>query len=199
MIQGDSTEYEILKEACKTLDTDDLFTAEIGVRQGQGSKIILDELIFKKHWHIGIDPYGDIKYSHYDNDEKIKWNGDSTPPTYPNSMKQQLIKDLDYPNFTLYQLGDDEFMKRFEDGVPIYRDKKQIKTKYDLVHFDGPHKTYNVIKEAIFFGERSHKGTVFVFDDYPKFDMDAVLKIIVNEFGFMLLKQGKNKISLKRN
>ena len=199
MIQGDSTEYEILKEACKTLDTDDLFTAEIGVRQGQGSKIILDELIFKKHWHIGIDPYGDIKYSHYDNDEKIKWNGDSTPPTYPNSMKQQLIKDLDYPNFTLYQLGDDEFMKRFEDGVPIYRDKKQIKTKYDLVHFDGPHKTYDVIKEAMFFGERSHAGTVFVFDDYPKFDMDAVLKIIVNEYGFMLLKQGKNKISLKRN
>jgi len=199
MIQGDSTEYEILKEACKTLDTDDLFTAEIGVRQGQGSKIILDELIFKKHWHIGIDPYGDIKYSHYDNDEKIKWNGDSTPPTYPNSMKQQLIKDLDYPNFTLYQLGDDEFMKRFEDGVPIYRDKKEIKTKYDLVHFDGPHKTYDVIKEAMFFGERSHAGTVFVFDDYPKFDMDAVLKIIVNEFGFMLLKQGKNKISLKRN
>jgi hypothetical protein len=199
MIQGDSTEYEILKEACKTLDTDDLFTAEIGVRQGQGSKIILDELIFKKHWHIGVDPYGDIKYSHYDNDEKIKWNGDSTPPTYPNSMKQQLIKDLDYPNFTLYQLGDDEFMKRFEDGVPIYRDKKQIKTKYDLVHFDGPHKTYDVIKEAMFFGERSHKGTVFVFDDYPTFDMDAVLKIIVNEFGFMLLKQGKNKISLKRN
>ena len=199
MIQGDSTEYEILKEACKTLDTDNLFTAEIGVREGQGSKIILDQLIFKKHWHIGIDPYGDIKYSHYDNDEKIKWNGDSTPPTYPNSMKQQLIKDLDYPNFTLYQLGDDEFMKRFEDGVPIYRDKKQIKTKYDLVHFDGPHKTYDVIKEAMFFGERSHKGTVFVFDDYPTFDMDAVLKIIVNEFGFMLLKQGKNKISLKRN
>ena len=199
MIQGDSTEYEILQEACKTLNTDNLLTAEIGVREGQGSKIILDELIFKKHWHIGIDPYGDIKYSHYDNDEKIKWNGDSTPPTYPNSMKQQLIKDLDYPNFTLYQLGDDEFMKSFHDGVPIYRDKKQIKTKYDLVHFDGPHKTYDVVKEAIFFGERSHAGTVFVFDDYPKFDMDAVLKIIVNEFGFMLLKQGKNKISLKRN
>ena len=199
MIQGDSTEYEILKEACKTLDTDDLFTAEIGVRQGQGSKIILDELIFKKHWHIGIDPYGDIKYSHYDNDEKIKWNGDSTPPTYPNSMKQQLIKDLDYPNFTLYQLGDDEFMKRFEDGVPIYREKKELINKYDLVHFDGPHKTIDVIKEVIFFGERSHAGTVFVFDDYPKFDMDTVLKIIVNQYGFMLLKQGKNKISLKRN
>ena len=114
-------------------------------------------------------------------------------------MKQELIKDLDYPNFTLYQLGDDEFMKRFEDGVPIYRDKKELRTKYDLVHFDGPHKTYDVIKEVIFFAERSRPGTVFVFDDYPKFDMDLVLKIIVNEFGFLLLKQGKNKISLKRN
>jgi hypothetical protein len=192
MIQGDSTEYEILKEACKTLDTDDLFTAEIGVRQGQGSKIILDELIFKKHWHIGIDPYGNLDYQHYD-------NSDSYTADYTNKMKQQLIKDLDYPNFTLYQLGDDEFMKRFHDGVPIYRDKKEIINKYDLVHFDGPHKTIDIMKEVIFFGERSHAGTVFVFDDYPKFNMDLILKVIVNEFGFMLLKQGKNKISLKRN
>ena len=75
----------------------------------------------------------------------------------------------------------------------------QFINKYDLVHFDGPHKTVDVIKEVIFFGERSHAGTVFVFDDYPKFNMDLILKVIVNEFGFMLLKQGKNKISLKRN
>jgi hypothetical protein len=199
MIDGDSIEYEILEEACKTLDKDDLFTAEIGVRQGKGSKVILDSLIFKKHWHIGIDPYGNIKYRHFDNDKNKTWNGNPNPPSYPNSMKQQLIRDLDYPNFTLYQLGDDEFMKRFSDGVPIYNEKKEVKTNYDLVHFDGPHSTIDVIKEALFFGERSHAGTVFVFDDYPKFDMDAVLKIIVNEYGFMLLKQGTNKIALKRN
>jgi len=192
MIQGDSTEYEILKEACNTLESDNLFTAEIGVREGKGSQIILNELSEKKHWHIGIDPYGNLDYQHYD-------NSGSYTADYTNTMKQQLIKDLDYPNFTLYQLGDDEFMKRFEDGVPIYRDKKELKTNYDLVHFDGPHKTIDVIKEAIFFGERSKPGTVFVFDDYPKFDMDTVLKIIVNQYGFMLLKQGKNKISLKRN
>ena len=137
MIKGDSTEYEILEEACKTLDTDDLFTAEIGVREGQGSQIILKELIEKKHWHIGIDPYGNLDYQHYD-------NSGSYTADYTNTMKQQLIKDLDYPNFTLYQLGDDEFMKRFEDGVPIYRDKKELKTNYDLVHFDGPHKTIDV-------------------------------------------------------
>jgi len=40
MIQGDSTEYEILKEACESLEADNLFTIEIGVRQGAGTKII---------------------------------------------------------------------------------------------------------------------------------------------------------------
>ena len=192
MIQGDSTEYEILKEACKSLDNDDLFTAEIGVRQGKGTEIILNQLVFKKHWHIGIDPYGNLNYEHYD-------NSGSYTCDYTNDMKLQLIKDINYKNFTLFPMGDDEFMKRFHDGVPIYRDKKEIRNKYDLVHFDGPHKTYDVVKEAIFFAERSHAGTVFVFDDYPKYDMDLILKVIVNEFGFMLLKQGKNKIALKRN
>ena len=56
----------------------------------------------------------------------------------------------------------------------------------------------DVISEVIFFGKRSKPGSVFVFDDYPYYDMDAVLKIIVNEFSFTLLKQGKSKISLIR-
>ncbi len=192
MIQGDSTEYEILEEACKSLEGDDFFTAEIGVRRGAGSKIILNSLLFKKHWHIGIDPYGNLNYQHYD-------TVDTCTADYTNDMKHQLIKDLDYPNFSLLQICDNEFMKRFYDGVPIYRDKKEIRNKYDLVHFDGPHKSIDVIKESIFFGERSHKGSVFIYDDYPKFDMDSVLKIIVNDYGFMPLKQGKNKFSLKRN
>jgi hypothetical protein len=191
MIQGDSTEYEILKQACETLG-DNLLTAEIGVRQGKGSLTILDSLKDKNHWHIGIDPYGNLNYEHYDN------SGEYTCD-YTNSMRLNLIKDMNYENFTLFPMGDDEFMRRFYDGVPIYREKKEIITKYDLVHFDGPHKTIDVMKEVIFFGERSHAGTVFVFDDYPKFNMDLILKVIVNEFGFMLLKQGKNKISLKRN
>jgi len=191
MIQGDSTEYEILTQACETLG-DNLFTAEIGVREGKGTSTILETLKDKNHWHIGIDPYGNLDYQHYD--ESSSYTCD-----YTNSMKLQLIKDIDYENFTLFSMGDDEFMKRFSDGVPIYREKKELINKYDLVHFDGPHKTVDVIKEVIFFGERSHAGTVFVFDDYPKFDMDTVLKIIVNQYGFMLLKQGKNKIALKRN
>ena len=192
MIQGDSIEYDMLKLACDSLTGDDLFTCEIGVRQGEGSKIILDAFKNKKHWHIGIDPYGNLNYEHYDNSGKYTCD-------YTNSMKLQLIKDLDYENFTLFSMGDDEFMKRFSDGVPIYRNEKEIINHYDLVHFDGPHKTFDVVKEAVFFAERSKPGTVFIFDDYPKFNMDTILKVIVNEFGFMLLKQGKNKLILKRN
>jgi len=191
MIAGDSREYEILVEACESLTSDNLLTAEIGVRQGLGSKLILENLKNKKHWHIGIDPYGNLSYEHFDDQPSIVCN-------YTNSMKVDLLRDLNFENFTLYQLGDDEFMKRFYDGVPIYREKKEIINIYDLVHFDGPHKTVDVINEAIFFGKRSKPGSVFVFDDYPYYDMDAVLKIIVNEYGFELLKQGKSKISLKR-
>ena len=191
MIAGDSREYEILVEACESLTSDNLLTAEIGVRQGLGSKLILENLKNKKHWHIGIDPYGNLSYEHFDDQPSIVCN-------YTNSMKVDLLRDLNFENFTLYQLGDDEFMKSFYDGVPIYREKKEIINTYDLVHFDGPHKTVDVIKEAIFFGERSKPGSVFIFDDYPYYDMDAVLKIIVNEYGFQLLKQGKSKISLKR-
>ena len=143
----------------------------------------------KKHWHIGIDPYGNLSYAHFDKKDSITCD-------YTNSMKLQLIKDLDYENFTLFHMEDDEFFKRFSDGVPIYREKKEIINTYDLVHFDGPHKTKDVIKEAIFFGERSKPGTIFLFDDYPYYDIDLVLKIIVNEFSFDLLKQGKSKLSL---
>jgi hypothetical protein len=79
-------------------------------------------------------------------------------------MKSELIKDLSgYDNFSLFQMEDDEFMNRFNDGVPIYKNKKEIKTTYDLVFFDGPHTTLAAIKEAIFFGERSQTWNCFCF------------------------------------
>ena len=56
----------------------------------------------------------------------------------------------------------------------------------DLVHFDGPHKTYDVIKEAIFFGERSRPGTVFVFDDYQHFYIKASVS---REVGTLILPE----------
>ena len=190
MIGGDSKEYEILIEACESLTSDNLFTVEIGVRQGLGSKLILENLKHKKHWHIGIDPYGNISYPHFDNKPSIVCN-------YTNSMKVDLLRDLNFENFTLYQLGDDEFMKSFNDGVPIYREKKEIINTYDLVHFDGPHMTRDVLREALWFADKSRKGTRFVFDDTEFFNMEVVAKAL-SYWHFQIFESGKNKVCLQR-
>ena len=191
MIQGDSSEYDLLEGACKLVPWAEVLSAEIGVRQGQGSKIILDSFKDKKHWHIGIDPYGNLNYQHYD-------TSNSYTCDYTNSMKLQLLKDLPYEHFTLYSIGDDEFMKRFQDGVPVYREKKEIINTYDLVHFDGPHKTIDVIRETLFFGDRARVGSVFVYDDYPKFDMNIIGNILINYLGFIPVLKGDNKIALQK-
>lgn len=191
MIKGDSTEYDLLESACKLVPWSDVLSAEIGVRQGQGSKIILDSFKEKNHWHIGIDPYGNLNYQHYDTTGSYTCD-------YTNSMKLQLLQDLPYENFTLYSIGDDEFMKRFQDGVPIYKNKKEIINTYDLVHFDGPHKTIDVIRETMFFGDRARIGSVFVYDDYPKYDMNLIGTILVDHLGFAPVLKGDNKIALQK-
>ena len=48
----------------------------------------------------------------------IKKNIDSIVLLLYKYMKLELIKDLDYEKFFIIQMGDDEFMKRFQDGVP---------------------------------------------------------------------------------
>ena len=191
MIKGDSTEYDLLESACNLVPWPEILTAEIGVRQGQGSKIILDSFKEKNHWHIGIDPYGNLNYQHYDTTGSYTCD-------YTNSMKLQLLQDLSYENFTLYSIGDDEFMKRFQDGVPIYKNKKEIINTYDLVHFDGPHKTIDVIRETMFFGDRARIGSVFVYDDYPKYDMNLIGTILVEHLGFAPVLKGDNKIALQK-
>jgi hypothetical protein len=191
MIKGDSTEYDLLESACKLVPWPEVLSAEIGVRQGQGSKIILDSFKDKTHWHIGIDPYGNLDYQHYDTTGTYTCD-------YTNSMKLQLLQDLSYEHFTLYSIGDDEFMKRFADGVPIYRNTKKISNTYDLVHFDGPHKTIDVIRETMFFGDRARIGSVFVYDDYPKYDMNVIGTILVEYLGFEPVLKGDNKIALQK-
>ena len=180
-IRGDSTEYELLKKWCETLpffqEPKSVTTCEIGVREGLGSKIIMLGLrarIGKKPYqHIGIDPYGNLKYQHYDNSEEYTED-------YTESMRLEMQKDFsDHKEFTFFHMKDIDYMNYFATQPLVY----------DLVHFDGPHMTKDVI--------RSRKGTRFIFDDYGKYRMDDISKTL-EYFGFNISESGENKIMLQR-
>ena len=70
--------------------------------------------------------------------------------------------------------------------------------KFAFVHFDGPHMTRDVITEAVWFANRSAPHTRFIFDDYPKYDMQLVSNCL-KPFGFRPMQQGNNKICLEKN
>jgi len=63
MIEGDSKDYNLLTKAAERVSQLEskrpLLTAEIGIRRGLGTKIILEYTRPKDsglHFHIGIDP-----------------------------------------------------------------------------------------------------------------------------------------------
>ena len=61
MIKGDSEEYDLLEKWAK-FDCQGHYSCEIGVRQGLGSKIIMDN-VTNNYMHVGIDPYGCLLYT----------------------------------------------------------------------------------------------------------------------------------------
>mgnify|MGYP005986269571 FL=1 len=176
MIEGDSIEYNLIEKVCSLITTEKPFTCEIGVRLGKGSQTILESLKHKDHWHIGIDPYGDIDYEHFDKNSGIRHNSGKSP-TYPNSMKTTLLQNIGFDNFTLFQMSDTDFMNKFSEGVPIYRKQREMINHYDLVFLDGPHKTFDVLKELVFFGERLNNKGFIILDDYPTYKFDLLIKV----------------------
>ena len=189
MIQGDSVEYDKLAESVKTLpiyseSPSQILTCEIGVREGLGSKIIMDEITARlpgiRYKHIGIDPYGNIPYQHYDQSPEEVYD-------YTDQMKEQMIKDFSrYPEFKFHHMTDVEFMNKHPEMGP-----------FDFVHFDGPHMTRNVLTESVWFANRSRRGTRFVFDDYVKYEMDQVAYCLTY-FDFKTIEAGENKICLEK-
>ena len=180
MIRGDSADYNLLDNWVRSLRVNDrdILTCEIGVREGLGSKIIMDGIKTngpRTYMHIGIDPYGNLNYQHYD-------TSPSYTADYTNEMRLQLEKDLSgYKEFKLFHMTDKEFMRRYPEYGP-----------FDLIHFDGPHMTKDVLNEAIFFAERSILNTRFIFDDYKTYDMKVILDCL-KYYGFRELDKGDNK------
>jgi len=193
MIAGDSAEYDLLEKWSKGFDCNGYYSCEIGVREGLGSKIIMDNVV-NNYLHIGIDPYGDLVYQHLDNQKDCQWEGleKGVAPTYSDNLRDQLLEDfkpyIEKGKFTLSNITDTLFMT-----YPPNQDKK-----FAFVHFDGPHMTKDVITEAVWFANRSAPKTRFVFDDYPLYNQRLINEMLV-PFGFIVKEEGTNKILLEKN
>lgn len=192
MFQGDSLEYEVFEKAIQRLQNPLGATVEIGVRRGLGSKLIIDNFRkyfpkLKKHYHLGIDPYGNIAYNPTEQHKNVRLD-------YTNTMKREALMDFAkyYPEFHMVCLEDTEFFKRYADGYPVYDEYKTMLTRYDLVHFDGPHDLLSVFNEVSFFNSRRAEQCIFVFDDILSYDHGSVDNVLKN-LGYHLIFSGKRK------
>ena len=192
MIRGDSTDYDLLDKWSKDFDCQGYKTCEIGVREGLGSKIIMDN-VRNNYIHVGVDPYGDLVYQHCDDQPDRTWHGfeKGIAPTYPDSMRDQMLYDFKpYRNegrFTLCNMTDTKFMN----------DSEHRNSTFAFVHFDGPHMTKDVITEAIWFANRSAPHTRFVFDDHNEYAMSVIANSLLY-FDFKTKEMGQNKCLLER-
>ena len=182
-IKGDSSDYELLEKWTKGFDCEGHYTCEIGVREGLGSKIIMDS-VHNSYMHVGVDPYANLKYQHYD-------NGPAYTADYTDEMRDTMLTDFrDYRNngkFVLANMTDTQFMCH-----PDWNERT-----YAFVHFDGPHRSTDVVTEAIWFANRSAPHTRFVFDDHPKYEMSRIAYIL-QLFGFETHGMGDNKCMLAK-
>jgi hypothetical protein len=87
MIQGDSVEYDLLAK-WSNFDCNGHHSCEIGVRDGMGSKIIMDN-IKNNFMHIGVDPYGDRVYQLSTIKRIVNWDGleKGVAPTYSDTIR----------------------------------------------------------------------------------------------------------------
>jgi hypothetical protein len=183
MIRGDSKDYELLEKWTKGFDCMGHKTCEIGVREGLGSKIIMDNVV-NNYIHVGVDPYGNLNYQHYDDTGSYTCD-------YTDEMRDTMLYDFKpYRNkgkFTLCNMTDTQFMN----------DTEHRHSTFAFVHFDGPHMTKDVITEAVWFANRSVKGTRFVFDDYQKYNMATIAKCL-EFYDFKVMESGQNKCLMER-
>jgi len=190
MIEGDSEEYNLFEKWTKDFDCQGHYSCEIGVRQGFSSKIIMDS-VKNNFLHIGVDPYGDREYEHFDKNSGIK-HKDGISPTYPDSMRDVMLQDfkwyLNSGKFRFHNMTDTEFMKH-----PHYNE-----SKFAFVMLDGPHTTIDVLTEAVWFANKAAPRCRIVFDDWITYKMPIILEAM-KEFGFEVVETGRLKLLMEKN
>ena len=193
MIKGDTSEYHLITKHIGKLNIDRAtLTCEIGLREGLGSKIIMDAVREHKpnlYKHIAIDPYNNLSYEHYDNEGSVVAG-------YTEEMKQKTVSYLyqNYPEFDFYHMTDDYYFKTMGDGHQLgLFNNMMLFGLYKVVHFDGPHTTDAVIQELNFFIPRSETKALFIIDDYKDLRM-GIVDMLLLTYNFKVVEKGENKI-----
>ncbi len=193
MIKGDSSEYHLITKHIGKLNIDRAtLTCEIGLREGLGSKIIMDAVREHKpnlYKHVAIDPYNNLSYEHYDNEGSVVAG-------YTEEMKQKTVSYLyqNYPEFDFYHMTDDYYFRTMGDGHQLgLFNNMMLFGLYKVVHFDGPHTTEAVLQELNFFIPRSETKALFIIDDYKDLRM-GIVDMLLLTYNFKVVEEGENKI-----
>ena len=193
MIKGDSSEYHLITKHIGKLNIDRAtLTCEIGLREGLGSKIIMDAVREHKpnlYKHVAIDPYNNLSYEHYDNEGSVVAG-------YTEEMKHKTVSYLyqNYPEFDFYHMTDDYYFRTMGDGHQLgLFNNMMLFGLYKVVHFDGPHTTEAVLQELNFFIPRSETKALFIIDDYKDLRM-GIFYILLLTYNFKVVEEGENKI-----
>ena len=193
MIKGDSSEYHLITKHIGKLNIDRAtLTCEIGLREGLGSKIIMDAVREHKpnlYKHVAIDPYNNLSYEHYDNEGSVVAG-------YTEEMKQKTVSYLyqNYPEFDFYHMTDDYYFRTMGDGHQLgLFNNMMLFGLYKVVHFDGPHTTEAVIQELNFIIPRSETKALFIIDDYKDLRM-GIVDMLLLTYNFKVVEEGENKI-----
>jgi hypothetical protein len=193
IIKGDSTEYHLITEQIGKLKLEPVvLTCEIGLREGLGSKIIMDAILDSKpkiYKHIAVDPYNNLSYEHYDNEGSVVAG-------YTEEMKQKTVSYLyqNYPEFDFFHMTDDYYFKTMGEGHQIVLNQELLLFGlYQVVHLDGPHTTKAIIDELSFFIPRmTYKGLIII-DDFKDLQM-GIVDMLLKTYNFNVAVKGDNKI-----
>lgn len=197
-LQTDGNEYEIIDSACEEVKDVSGIICEIGTYLGGGMATLMKkfhELNQMNRTFIGVDPYGDIMY--------LDMTGLHNRCNFTNRTKSNFLSKIYelafhlQTNFIFFNLTDEQFFKRFGDGIPVYNEVEELINSYALVSIDGPHAVEPVLNEFRFFCSRMVTGGVIVFDDINQYEHNIVDREVLNS-GFILLERGHYKYSYKK-
>jgi len=203
MLNENGRDYHILTNATKLIKGVPGLTGEVGLREGGGSKYIIDALLENGdlgRTHIAIDPYGSIPYCQSEANQELEHGAGNGP--YPNQMMKKALSELyGYINnkeieVLFFPLEDTEFFDRYGAGVPVYSNgKKELINCYALMYLDGPHSLDSTMRETIFFAKRSVTGSVLVFDDVENYYDHGSIKSYLENNGWKEIEPPASKAS----